>query len=319
MILTKKVKIKTKGKSIKYYRDLGYDASNNTIIEIAVNELSNGSDVKIDVLCDICETEINIIYRTYINSVKNGGFYCCSKCKNEKSKITCSKKYGVDNISKLDSIKKQKEETCLKNYGVSNPSHSKEVIEKIQNTFLEKYGVKHALQNKNFLNRMFHTMNSKYGVKHALHDKKFLEKLKETSIRRYNVEHKSHLEDFQQKSKETRIKNKNQIPDELFSDYELYKRQVIKITNRCKKELIENWDGIDFYDGEDIKDNFNLYKPRNKNYPSIDHKISIIYGFINQIDEKIVGSIDNLCITKTSINCSKRDLHFEQFIEELKS
>jgi len=319
MILTKIVKIKTIGKSLKYYRDLGYDVKHNQIIEIDVNELSPGSDTKIDVICDICSLQNNIYYRTYINCIKNSNFYCCNKCKNEKSKITCISKYGVDNVSKLDTIKKQKEETCIKNYGVSNPSHSKEIIEKIQTTFQEKYGVKHALQNKDFINKMFNTMISKYGVKYALHDNQFLEKSKETSIKRYNVEHISHLEEIQQKAKETRIKNKNQIPDEFFSDYEIYKRKVIKITNRCKKELIFNWDGIDFYDGENIKDNFNLYKPRNKNYPSIDHKISIIYGFINQIDENIVGGIDNLCITKTSINCSKRDLHFEQFIEELKS
>jgi hypothetical protein len=46
-----------------------------------------------------------------------------------------------------------------------------------------------------------------------------------------------------------------------------------------KKDLLENWDGYDYYDGEYIKDNFCLYS-NDKNYPTMDHKISCYYGFL---------------------------------------
>lgn len=43
------------------------------------------------------------------------------------------------------------------------------------------------------------------------------------------------------------------------------------------------------------------------NYPTIDHKISVYYGFINNISPEEIGDISNLCITKRWINSTKRD------------
>ncbi len=40
-------------------------------------------------------------------------------------------------------------------------------------------------------------------------------------------------------------------------------------------------------------------------YPSIDHKISLFYGFENNMNPEEIGSIDNLCITKRYINSIK--------------
>ena len=71
-------------------------------------------------------------------------------------------------------------------------------------------------------------------------------------------------------------------------------------------KLFDEWDGLDFYDNEDISENFNL--PHNdKKYPTVDHKISIYYGFNNRISPAEIGHISNLVITKRSINSSKRD------------
>ena len=61
-----------------------------------------------------------------------------------------------------------------------------------------------------------------------------------------------------------------------------YRNEVKNLTKKAKKELLENWNGYDFYDNEYIKDNFNL-DPTHKNYPTIDHKISVHYGFNNNI------------------------------------
>ena len=73
-------------------------------------------------------------------------------------------------------------------------------------------------------------------------------------------------------------------------------------TNR--KVLFSLWDGIDFYDGENIIDNMNLHH-NDRLYPTVDHKISIYNGFKNNISIEVISSIDNLCITKRHINSTK--------------
>ena len=50
-----------------------------------------------------------------------------------------------------------------------------------------------------------------------------------------------------------------------------------------KKQLFENWDGKDYYDGVYIKDNF-ILQSGSKEYPTIDHKTSVSYG-IEKIKE----------------------------------
>ncbi|MCK9446979.1 hypothetical protein M0Q50_09035 [bacterium] len=86
-----------------------------------------------------------------------------------------------------------------------------------------------------------------------------------------------------------------------------YKRYILDIRNYTKKnknKLFENWDGFDYYDGEYIKENISL-NCCESNYPTIDHKISIFYGYKNNISPEIIGDISNLCITKRFINSSK--------------
>ncbi len=40
-------------------------------------------------------------------------------------------------------------------------------------------------------------------------------------------------------------------------------------------------------------------------YPTIDHKISVHYGFINNINPEEISSLENLCLTKRRINSKK--------------
>ena len=50
---------------------------------------------------------------------------------------------------------------------------------------------------------------------------------------------------------------------------------------------------------------FDDIKFNDKSYRTIDHKISIYDGFRNNIDPKIIGSKENLCITSRSNNSIK--------------
>ena len=86
-------------------------------------------------ICKMCgnPTRFNSIPRGYSR-------YCSNKCINndpavkkkmaDSARNTFLEKYGVENISQLDEIKKKKEHTFQKKYGVSNVFQLPEVIEK---------------------------------------------------------------------------------------------------------------------------------------------------------------------------------------------
>lgn len=87
--------------------------------------------------------------------------YCSAKCKNndkklisirsEKYKQTCLEKYGVDNISKLDNIKQQKEQTSLKNYGVKYNTQRPEIKQLLSDSIkseLHQSAIKKGIYDK---------------------------------------------------------------------------------------------------------------------------------------------------------------------------
>jgi hypothetical protein len=135
-------------------------------------------------------------------------------------------------------------------------------------------------------------------------------------INKYGVKHCTELDWVIDKMKETGIKNGHYIDDKFKTDFDIYRRKVDNITKKYKEELFKIWNGNDYYDNQYIRDNINLHYNDN-GYPTIDHKISILYGYLNKIDPFIIGDINNLCITKRSINISKNRLTESQFIDKL--
>ena len=57
MILNNKIKIKINPNSREYYNSVGYCCKNYDIIEVDVLDLSKGSNIEIEVKCDICGDE----------------------------------------------------------------------------------------------------------------------------------------------------------------------------------------------------------------------------------------------------------------------
>jgi len=106
------------------------------------------------------------------------------------------------------------------------------------------------------------------------------------------------------KRRKTNEENKRWNLKNTIPEFKKYKHQVNKFTNKNKKELFINWNGFDFYDGEYINNNLNLHNSH-PNYPTIDHKISIFYGFKNNISPEELGKLGNLVITKRFINSKK--------------
>ncbi len=241
--------------NIKYYTELGYNYTKmNDSFIIKIEHLNKNSHYLVEVECDICHKVSKKQYKSYNECLKNSEFYACSDCRFHKIKITNNKKYGVDNVSFLDSIKDKIRIESLNNSSIRTIKREK--------TNMIRYGCVNPFQNDVIIDS--------------------------------NVI----------KARNTKIKKGLILSDDHFTDFQLYKKIVTNLTHKNKKIIHANWNGIDYYDGEYIKENFK-YDSRSSNYPTVDHKISIRYGYDNNISPEKISSLDNLCITKKKINTNK--------------
>jgi len=284
MILTKEVKIKYRYNDRDYYSNLGYDVSNREII-IKVEDLKTGSTVRINVICHNCKTEKNIEYRKYLINIKNRNFYTCTKCSYIKGKKTTLEKHDNENYRNIEKMKK----TFLKKYGKEHIFHVKKVKEKTKKTLIKKYN------NINYNNpeKIKLTKFEKHG------DEKYnnFEKYKQTCLKKYKCDNYFSTDKFK--------KSQGILIDKEIKDkWILYKRKSKRIIKKIKGKIFEKWNGYDYYDKEYIKNNSNLHFSHG-DYPTIDHKISVFYGFKNNISVEDINNLDNLVITKRRINSSK--------------
>ena len=154
-------------------------------------------------VCKVCGK-----FLTYQQS-RNDKIYCSTKCsanckdKQEKVRNVWLEKYGVENISQAEIIKKKKENTCLQHYGVKSTWRSKEIQEKIRNTYLEKYGTIIPQRTDLFKEKSKQTCLEKYGVSSYSQSEEMKEKSKQTCLEKYGVEYPSQSDEIQN----TRIEN----------------------------------------------------------------------------------------------------------------
>lgn len=254
----------------------------------------------------------------------------------KKTKETVKEKYGVDYITQTEEFKTSAKKTKKEKYGNENYIN----FEQIKNTMLEKYGVEYPIQNDDIKNKMKETIIEKYGVENVSQLEEIKEKKKKTSLKNWGVDHplqsdiiikklnitcmKRYGSNFPFGSKiiidktlQTNIDNGRWIKVEDRTDFYNYTLLVYKHTSKNKKKLIEEWNGYDYYSGEHILENFNL-NSNDKNYPTIDHKKSVRYGFDNNISAKEISNINNLCVTTRTINSSKGEKTEFEFKNETK-
>ena len=75
-IITKEVTFELNFKVAKHYIDLGYATKANEIITVKVEDLTSGSNYKVEVECDCCGKHYEIPYRQYARFNHNGKIYC---------------------------------------------------------------------------------------------------------------------------------------------------------------------------------------------------------------------------------------------------
>lgn len=125
MILNEEILIKVNSAQLKHLKNKGLNVSIGDEINIPVNYLSDGSNIKIDCLCDVCGKQNKMVYRRYLRSMSNGGYYSCSpKCAQNKVKETFIENYGHNHHFKSESTKNKIKETFKRNYGTEHFSHS---------------------------------------------------------------------------------------------------------------------------------------------------------------------------------------------------
>ena len=209
---------------------------------------------------------------------------CCDIC-NANKKL----KY----FKYLKNIKRQGYYTCSQKCGNT----------KRKKTNIEKYGSEFILQSDYGKEKVGNTNVEKYGFINPFMSNDIKLKIKKSCIEKYGFEYPMSNNLIKDKSIKTRIDN-GTILNIKSSEFILYKNIVRRITRQNILTLLKEWNGFDYYDEEYIKSNFDL-DANNVNYPTIDHKISLTYGYINSIDPCQIGSIENLCMTKRCINSSK--------------
>lgn len=280
MLLTKFIEIRINNRNKNHFKRLGYIIENNYIICNVIDLMKNSRAI-VECTCDKCEINKKITYQKYNQYTKNGTEnYYCNKCSSIKERKTCMDKYGAEHYSKTNDFKENNKKIWLNSLGVDHPSKSSEVMEKMKETWMNNLGVDHP-------SKLIQT----------------IEKAKKTNISKYGVDHPMKSEQLKNKIRESNI-SKGRWHKHDVNLYKGYRKIVDKLTKLNKKILLESWDGYDYYDGEYIKNNF-ILNTNDKNYPTIDHKISILNGYLNNILPEEISSINNLCITKLYINSSK--------------
>jgi hypothetical protein len=241
MIINEKILIKGHPKNIKHYSKYNYNIKVGESIYVDIIHLMTGSTYKIKVSCDDCSKERNIEFREY-NNCTNGLIekYYCNKCKGNKIKETCVRKYGVDNVMKVKNVKSKLTDSLLKRYGVDHYSKTDEYKEKYKNTCLDRYGVTNSFIADDFKEKSKNTNLEKYGVDHYSKTDEYKIKVKETSTDRYGVEYYSKTDECKEKVKETFI---DKYGVDNYSKTDEYKIKV-------KETLISRY-GVDSYSKTD--------------------------------------------------------------------
>lgn len=290
MLVDEKIKINISYKNITHYIKLGYKAYLHQELEINTIDLPKSSHVKINAKCELCGTEILLYYYKYTENKNRHGFYGCKRCSRSKAAQTMLDRYGVTNVTMLDEVKEKIKQTCLEKYGETTNLKHKDTIDKRSETMIRLYGTdKFHLLRDNVDNEFDKPYKNKNKIKEFIS--------KENDIIDPIIKYDN-----------TQVTN----------TYTKYKNEVNRLTKLNYKKIYDEWDGIDFYDDENIKKYISL-DFNDHRYPTIDHKISINYGFKNNILPIDIANISNLCITKRGINAKKRDLNYDQFIEKLNS
>lgn len=270
---------------------------------------------------------------TFYGYNKGYAKFCCLKHQQKSDYVRdkIKKSFETRDVKKEANKRKQ---TCLEKYGVDNIMGVKEVKDKQSNTVQERYGVEHNFLMKSCIKARWKVLN---GNKEEINEKRknfwrnlseeeleqIIDKRKETFLNKYGVFWNSQLDWVYDKIRKSNEENGRWLIGKVKTDYEEYWSLVRNETLKHRLRVYRLFDGYDYYTGEKLIGNLEFEKVDNRHFntnpmqPTIDHKISVYYGFMNNIDPKEIGSFNNLCICSRRTNTTKNYLTEKQFMEKL--
>lgn len=284
-------------------------------------------------------------YLTYLGGKRGTCGYCGKKTKFKGLKEGYYAHCCIEHVSKDPRIRKEKvrrmtvdrteqeKETWLQGvrdtWARKNQKEVNEIAERRHQTNIERYG------GKTNYKKHRQTIKEKYGVDNISQVPEVSEKIKEAWKNKTDKEKRAirrkkrktaiqngHIKPYKKKKgpEYERLKKIYQrvVPKALQEDYKAYRKEVKRITDQNREFVFELWNGLDYYDGENIRENFNLHF-LDRCYPTLDHKVSVARGFMDGLSPYFIGSFHNLCITKRHINNEKRAQTAEEFEQESKS
>ena len=194
-------------------------------------------------------------------------------------------KYGVDNVSKIPDVKEKLKKFALRDAHIisdrlkrawGDAGKKVHYIAQIKDGVMSRYGVTNVFSLPHIQDKIEKTILDKYGT--------------------YNIASSDY-------KKQIMIKNGYWMDERDRSNFDNYKLKVYIETRKWYKNLMDGWMlffGTCYYTGDA------LYTDRGRGaQPSIDHKISIIYGFKNNIPPEVIGGPKNLCVCSCSFNAKK--------------
>lgn len=165
--------------TMKYYISKGYKyTKTRDVLYVKIEDLPKGSHSKVLVKCDFCGKDYYKSYKDYWSQCEGGD--CCKDCEGIKSaqsveriygkgyrgqkiKEFAIRTYGVDNIAKVDEIKKKIAKTNMENIGYTThllvpenrekmaiANGNPDVIERRKETNLRLYGYVAPMADPNF-------------------------------------------------------------------------------------------------------------------------------------------------------------------------
>jgi hypothetical protein len=134
---------------------------------------------------------------------------------NDKIRNTLLEKYGVDNISKLDFIKEKKKKIFLEKYGVDNISKLDFIKEKIKKTNYLKYGHESPSKSDFIKEKKKKIFLEKYGFDNPMKSEKVREKFKESCKENWGEEHFSKSEEYKKLNIDKLILKLNRLSDNI--------------------------------------------------------------------------------------------------------
>ena len=246
MLLTEEVEVVLTIRVVKYYEKLEYKIPKiinkqgkevfklGETIRVKTLDLSKGSHIKVDVLCDRCKVAVvSKEYRTYLKEMRETGLNSCNECRQKSLPDLFFEKYGVRSTFQMESVKEKSKLTNLERYGEEYPSKSKKVKDKMRQTSMDRYGFDYPIQSPKIQEKIKNTNLKRYGVVRPSQLSIIKEKVKLTGLKRFGKEYYMQTDEYKERSEATSMQKYG------FKHY----TQTIEHRETCSGENSPLWKG----------------------------------------------------------------------------